>query len=309
MPKIEANGLSFEYEEMGDKGASPMVLVMGLGAQLIRWPDAFCKILADSGFRVIRFDNRDIGLSQKMDGAPLPDFGAIAQVMAKGEKPDVPYTLFEMAEDTVAIMEALDASPAHIVGASMGGMIVQLTAALHGPHVRSLTSIMSSTLNPNLPPATPEATAALLARPASTSREDVVALAVKNQKVVGSPGFPVPDETLREQHGSYFDRCYYPEGFARQYAAVLGTGNFGPLLGSVICPTLVIHGNDDPLVPVEGGKDTARHILQAEMELIDGMGHDLPPGLHERIARRIAEFAKQSDRAQVPNSGTGGPAF
>ncbi len=294
MPQVKANGLTFEYDEIGDTSAPPLVLVMGLGAQLIRWPERFCEMIAEGGFRVIRFDNRDIGLSEKIEGAKAPDFASIVAQLSEGKTPDVPYTLYDMARDTVGVIEGLGLSPAHIVGASMGGMIVQLTAALHGDRVRSMTSIMSTTLNPELPPATPEAAAALTAQPASTSREDVVALAIKNNKIVGSPGYPIPDDELEKQHGSYYDRCYYPQGFARQYAAVLGTGSLVPHLSKVQCPTLVIHGKDDPLVPVEGGKDTAKHIPHADLDIIDGMGHDIPSGLYERIAGRIVEFASKA---------------
>jgi pimeloyl-ACP methyl ester carboxylesterase len=294
MPQVTTNGINFEYEEIGDKGAPPLLLIMGLGAQMIRWPDAFRQALADEGFRVVCFDNRDVGLSHKFDDAQRLDMPAIMKDLASGKTPDVPYTLHDLALDTVGVMEALSISPAHIVGASMGGMVAQLVAANHGAHVRSLTSIMSSTLDRDLPKPTPEAMAALTGSPASTSREDIVAHGLKTNKVIGSPDYPTPDEYLNERNGLSYDRCYNPAGFMRQYAAVQATSSIRPMLANVTCPTLVIHGRADPLVPVACGMDTAKHVPHSESEIIDGMGHDLPPGLQTRIVKRISNFIEGS---------------
>jgi len=292
MAQITANGISIEYDEIGDPKGEPVVLVMGLGAQMIRWPDSFREGLADAGYRVIRYDNRDVGLSQKFEGAEMPPFDEIMASALKGERADVPYDLNDLARDGAAVLETLDASPAHIIGASMGGMIVQIMAARHSDRVRSMTSIMSSTQNPSLPPATPEAMAALTTAPENTERDTVVRHGVKTNAVIGSPGFDYPEDELLALNGASFDRCYYPAGFNRQYAAIIATGDRTEEVKSIKCPSLVIHGADDPLVPVDGGHHTAECIPHAELEIVKGMGHDMPPGVVDILVPRITKFLK-----------------
>ena len=300
MAQISANGITLEYDEIGDPSAPPLLLVMGLGGQMVRWTVGFREAFADKGFRVIRFDNRDVGLSQKFDGAQIPSFGAIAKAVAEGQKPAVPYYLDDMAADAAGLLDALDIPSAHILGVSMGGMIVQLMAADHGKKVRSMTSIMSTTSRPGLNPATPEAMEALTSAPENPDDiESIIRHNMKTHHVIGSPGFPYPDDLLYEGNARAVKRMYYPQGFNRQYAAILASGPRHERLKSVVCPSLVIHGTDDPLVPVDGGEDTAAAIAHAELDLIEGMGHDIPPGLVDRIASRVADFAHAADKKNV----------
>ncbi len=297
MTQITANGIQLEYDEIGDKNAPPLLLVMGLGGQMVRWTDGFREAFVEKGFRVIRFDNRDVGLSHKFEGAKVPPFADIMKDTLSGKKADVPYTLDDMAADGAGLLEALDISSAHILGVSMGGMIVQLMAADHSSRVRSMTSIMSTTGNPSLSPATPEALAVLTSAPENPDDvESIIQHNMKTHKVIGSPGFPYPDDQLYDVNARAIKRMYYPQGFNRQYAAILGSGSRVERLKKVTCPALVIHGSDDPLVPVDGGEDTARSIPHAELEIIKGMGHDIPPGLIERITSRVAAFAHAADQ-------------
>ena len=298
MPVVSANGIELCYDEVGDKDASAIVLIMGLGTQMIAWSEPFCRALAGEGFRVVRFDNRDVGLSTKIEGAPPVALGtALASVMA-GKPVEAPYRLEDMAADTIGLMDALGLRRAHLVGASMGGMIAQILAAEHADRVISLTSIMSSSGAPDLPPARPEAIAALLApRPETVDREQAIALGMKVYRVIGSPGFPTSDEDLHARIGAAVDRSYYPAGVSRQFVAVLANGSRVERLKRITVPTLVIHGEDDPLVPVEAGKDTARHIAGAALKLVPGMGHDLAAGLTPILVPAIAAHCKAAKPA------------
>lgn len=292
MAQISANGIQLEYDEIGDPNSPPLLLVMGLGGQMVRWTDGFREAFVEKGFRVIRFDNRDVGLSHKFDGVKVPPFGDIMGDVVAGKKPDVPYTLDDMAADAVGLLDALNISAAHILGVSMGGMIVQLMAADHGSRVRSMTSIMSTTGNPTLKPATPEAMAVLTSAPENPDDiESIIRHNMNTNKVIGSPGFPFPEDVLYDVNARAIKRSYYPQGFNRQYAAIIAAGSRVEKLKKVTCPSLVIHGSADPLVPVDGGEDTARSIAHAELEIVDGMGHDLPPALIPRITSRVAKFA------------------
>ena len=293
MPVVSANGIELCYDEVGDKGAPAIVLIMGLGTQMTAWSEPFCRALADEGFRVVRFDNRDVGLSTKFEGAPLVAIGAaLANVMA-GKPVDAPYRLEDMAADTIGLMDGLGLRRAHLVGASMGGMIAQIVAADHPDRVLSLTSIMSSSGAPDLPPAKPEAIAALLApRPDTFDREQAIAIGMKVYRVIGSPGYPTSDEDLHARIGAAVDRSYYPAGVGRQFLAVLANGSRVALLKRITVPTLVIHGEDDPLVPVEAGRDTARHVAGAVLKLVPGMGHDLAAGLTPVLVPAIAAHCK-----------------
>lgn len=280
MPVATANGIEITYDEVGDPEAPAILLVMGLGTQMIAWPEALCAALAERGFRVIRFDNRDIGLSTKIEqAAPVDLLAAFARAVA-GQPVDAPYSLNDMAADTVGLMDALGIRRAHVVGASMGGMIAQIVAARYPDRTRSLTSIMSSSGDPSLPQGKPEAVSALLApRPQADDRAVIIEASVKILRIIGSPGFSTPDAELRAKVERAIDRSYYPPGIGRQMLAILASGSRVELLKQIKAPTLVIHGEDDPLVPLEAGKDTARHVAGAKLKTVPGMGHDLADGL------------------------------
>lgn len=300
MPQIEANGIALEYEDYGDKNAPPILLVMGLGAQLTLWPIELVEALVERGFRVIRYDNRDIGLSQKFDGAKAP--GMVRHILMKrfGFNPKTPYTLGDMAEDGARLLDALGIDRAHIVGASMGGMIAQHIAFSYPEKVLSLTSIMSTTGNPKLPPAQKQAIQVLTKRPASMEESVLVEHGMKIGRTIGSPGYPADEARLRANTTASVRRSVYPEGMPRQLAAIIADGCRRDRLGTIKAPTLVIHGEADPLVPLAGGQDTAAHIPGARLETIPGMGHDLPLGLVDVIADAIAAHA----RAAAPVAAT-----
>jgi len=290
MPGISVNGVSIEYECFGDSGKPPLLLIMGLGAQMIFWEDDFCREIARRGFRVIRFDNRDCGLSRQFTELGVPDVLAAMAAALSGGTVQAPYSLAEMAADAVGLLDALDIPRAHVVGASMGGMIAQAVAIGHPTRVLSLTSIMSTTGNREIPPARPEAMTTLLT-PAPSDRAGFVDHMVKTFRIIGSPGFEFDEASFRDRVGRAFDRSYDPTGVARQLVAILADGDRKQRLGAVRVPTLVIHGKDDPLVPVEGGIDTADAVPGARLLVIDGMGHDLPRGAWPRIIGAIAEIA------------------
>jgi pimeloyl-ACP methyl ester carboxylesterase len=283
---VKANGIDIVYDTFGEATAPPMLLVMGLGEQLIAWDDAFCEALAGLGFWVIRFDNRDVGLSTRFDEAGIPDILAMMQ----GKPIQPPYTLRDMAADAVGLLDALDIESAHVVGVSMGGMIAQEMAIGYPDRVRTLTSIMSSTGNPKLPPPRPEA-AAILVTPAPTDREGYLEHSLQVWHVLNGPAFPLDEERARTRAGNNFDRGLSPAGTMRQLAAILGSGSRREALTAVTVPTLVIHGDADPLVPVEGGIDTAETIPGAELLIIEGMGHDLPPAVAPRVIEAIVRHA------------------
>jgi len=299
VPQIRANGVMLEYEVTGDAAAEPVLLIMGLGAQLTRWSPEFTTKLAARGYRVIRFDNRDIGLSEKLDAAGPPDIPALFAARNEGKWPKVAYDLNDMAADAAGLLDALGIARAHIVGASMGGMIAQLVAADHPEKTLSLTSIMSTTGNPALPAATPAAMERLN-MPAPDPTKDLeayVAHSIVGARVMGSPGYPVSDEILRDEAISTVKRSYYPLGFMRQYAAILGSPDRRTKLATITAPTVVIHGDADPLVPIDGGRDTAASIPGAELLVIPGMGHDVPAALYDRIIDGIVQAAA---RAKAP---------
>jgi len=285
-------GIEIAYERFGEKSAPPVLLVMGLGTQMLAWPEGFCSLLVDRGLQVIRFDNRDVGLSTHLHDAPPPD------VMAAfaGDYSSAAYTLTDMAADAVALLDALGLEGAHIVGASLGGMIAQTIAIEHPSRVRSLTSIMSTTGDRSVGQATQEATAALLAPPA-TSREEAMDRTVAAFRVIGSPGFELDEAELRERTGLSYDRAFDPGGVARQLVGVLASPDRTVALADVRAPTLVVHGADDPLIDVSGGRATAEAVPGAELIVIDGMGHDLPRALWPQITDRIAGLAGRAEGA------------
>jgi len=286
--QVKANGIDIEVETFGDKANPTVIFVMGFGAQLINWPVEMMEGLVERGFHVVRFDNRDVGLSQKFPELGQPNAGDVMAKVVSGEIPDVPYTLTDMAADAVGVLDAMGIDKAHIAGGSMGGMIVQVAAAGWPDRFHSMTSIFSSTGNPELPQATDEAMTALLSRPENEERDTVVAHQMKVRKVIGSPGYPAQEDEARARAQESFDRSYYPEGTTRQYAAIIADGDRRERIKSISCPVLVLHGTDDPLVRVEGGRDTVANIPGARIVELDGWGHDLPTELVPRLVEEIA---------------------
>ena len=296
MVAVKANNITIEYEERGDLSNPAIILIRGLGTQLIDWPQAFLDGLANEGFRVIYHDNRDAGLSEKFENSGVPDIGALMGKMATAEAIDLPYTVEDMADDVIGLMDVLKIETAHIVGISMGGMIAQKLAINHSGRLKSMASVMSSSGNPNLPPPTPEAATFLLSTPENPDdREGVIAHEIKSLGVFGSPGYPENEEVRRKIATARYDRSYYPPGVTRQMAAVIADRSRVEQLKTITVPTLVIHGLDDPLVPVEGGKDTAANIPNAKLELVEGMAHNIPVQLCPKLVDLIISHAKAND--------------
>ncbi len=292
MAQVKANGIEIEYEATGNRNDPALLLDMGLGAQLTIWPDKLFSGLADRGFYVIRFDNRDVGLSTKFASWGVPDIGAALQKAMKGEKVAAPYLLSDMAADAIGLIDALGIDKAHMVGASMGGMIVQIVAAKYPQRARSMVSMYSSSSRPGLPVGKPEAMAMLTAQPEGPAREQLVRHGVKLRRTIGSPGYPTPEPELRAFVEKNVDRSWYPEGSARQYLAVIASGDRVELLKTVKVPTLVMHGEDDPLLPIACGRDVASLVPGAEFWSHAGWGHDFPPQLVPMIADKIATFCR-----------------
>jgi pimeloyl-ACP methyl ester carboxylesterase len=286
MPRAKANGVELEYQALGDPQDPTLLLVMGLGAQLITWPAGFCELLAARGFHVVRYDNRDSGLSTYLDTVPQPDLGAVF----RGDHSTVPYLLADMAVDAVGLLDALGVEQAHIVGASMGGMIVQQAAIDHPGRILSLCSIMSRPGDGVSGNSTPEAGALLLAeRPAD--REAAIEAGVRTARAVGSPDYPPAEPVLRAMVTAAYDRCHRADGFARQFAAILASPDRTPGLREVTVPTLVIHGAADPLVEPSGGEATAAAVPGSELLLVPGMGHNLPEPLWPLLVDAITANA------------------
>lgn len=297
MPQVQANGLTLEYDEHGDAGAPPIVLIMGFSGQMTMWPVSFVKSLAAKGFRVIRFDNRDIGLSTHLSHLGAPDIGAAMMAAASGQpNPNAAYLLDDMAADTVGLLDALGIDKAHIVGASMGGMIAQIVAAKHGARARSLVSIMSSTNRPGLPQAAPEIMGALITPPPTETREDRINAFKLVFRTIGSPGYPATEAELQALAENQADRAPYDrEGIGRQLVAILSSEPRHEILGNVTCPALVLHGEADPLVRIEGGKDTADSISGAEFVSIPGMGHDFTEALMPVFLEHVGGFLERAE--------------
>jgi pimeloyl-ACP methyl ester carboxylesterase len=285
------NGLAIAHETIGDPQDRPLLLVMGLGMQLIHWDRRFCEALAERGFFVVRFDNRDVGRSTKIENGPRPRVAAALV----GNKRSAGYTLDEMAADASGLIDHLGLEAAHVVGVSMGGMIAQQAAVRHPDKVLSLCTIMSSTGSRTVIPRL-SALAALLSRPPA-DRDDYVEYILRIFRRIGSPGFPVDEARLRELAAAGYDRCYYPEGAERQLVGILASGNRTRQLRGIRCPTVVVHGREDPLVPVRAGVATRKAIPGAELVVIPGMGHSLPEGAWPHVLDAIAANA---DRATAP---------
>jgi pimeloyl-ACP methyl ester carboxylesterase len=296
MARARANGITIEYESFGRDSDPLILLIMGFGAQLIFWPEPLCEALAAKGFRVVRFDNRDIGKSTHLAGLAAPDARAVlAEVMA-GKRPDVPYTLSDMADDAVGLMDALGVERAHIAGASMGGMIAQLIAINHPERTKSLISIMSSTGRRDLPPGDPATLSVLFRPPKSTSREDLIEMSVLVQRTLASPGFPATEAEIRATAERRTDRAPFdPDGLARQSAALIAAEPRNALLAHVRCPALVLHGGDDPVMPDAAGEDTAQSIPGAELIVVPGMSHDFGLPLVPVYLKHIGDFVQKAE--------------
>ena len=292
MPRLRANGIDLEYEAIGDPKAPPLLLVMGLGAQLITWDDSFCTQLAGRGFQVIRYDNRDAGLSTKMEAAGIPDVRA-----AFMGDPQPAYTLDDLADDAVGLLDGLGIRAAHVVGASMGGFIAQLIAINHPDRVLSLTSIMSGPGGRDAVAPWPEG-AEVLTRVPDPTRDDRIEHGVWVSRVLVGRGNPFDEAKERARSTRAVDRSYYPLGFGRQLVAILAAGSRIEKLRGIEVPTLVVHGIDDPLLPVENGRRVAAAVPGARLLEFEGMGHNIPERYWPPILDAIAETARQASIAQ-----------
>ncbi len=271
-----ANGIDLVYDTFGDSESPPVLLIMGLGAQMIDWREEFCSLLAQHGFWIIRFDNRDVGKSHKFEEDGVPDIIRLAARIAQGESVKVPYSIEDMAMDSIGLLDALSIHKAHVVGLSMGGMIAQAMSIEYPDRVLTLSSIMSSPRYMH-PPSTEAA--ALLNKRGPETRDEYIEYALENSKALGGPEYQHDESLYRVHAGRRFDRGIYPPGFARQLAAVLVQEDRRVALRSLKIPTLVLHGKSDPLVPVEGGKETADAVPDSKLRLIEGWGHGFPPSI------------------------------
>lgn len=292
----QANGIELTYDSFGDANAPPMVLIMGLASQMIAWDEEFCAALAVRGFRVIRFDNRDIGLSTRFDHLGVPNVAQLLLAHLAGQPTKAAYTLSDMARDVVGLLDALGIDAAHVVGASMGGAIAQTMAIEHPQRMLSLCSIMATSGDPSLPPPTPEALQ-LLMTPMPTDQAGYYRRYLQTAKVLRGPGFPLDEARDLDRAAQNFARGLYPAGVARQMVAIMASGSRKAALARVRVPTLVIHGDADPLVPVECGIDVADTVPGAKCLIIEGMGHALPISMWPRIIEAISTHAEEA--AQV----------
>ena len=289
--KVGPAGIDIAYQRLGNPDATVVLLIMGVAAQSIHWPDAFCHALVEGGLQVIRFDNRDSGLSTHLTDAPPPDLPAARA----GDLSSASYTLSDMAADTVGLMDVLGFGKAHVVGASMGGAIAQTMAIEHPGRVRSLTSMMSTTGNTSVGQPSPDALREVFGGPPATTRDQVIQQMLRAFRAVGSPGYPTDEKELAARAGRAYDRSYDPIGVARQAVATVASGDRTERLRHLDVPTLVIHGLADRMCDVSGGRATAEAIPGAELVLIEGMGHNLPPGLRSQVAERIVGFVWRAE--------------
>jgi pimeloyl-ACP methyl ester carboxylesterase len=292
--KIQANGIAIEVDDQGPRDAPPLLLIMGLGMQLIGWPEALVQRLVGLGFRVVRFDNRDAGLSQGFDAAGVPNLLGVWLRHALRLPLRAPYALSDMARDAVGVLDALGIASAHVCGASMGGMIAQRLAAEHPQRVKSLTLMMTTSGARGLPQPAGDVRRALLARPPSRDEDAVVAQLERFFAIIGSPAYRPDPQELRQRLLDAVRRASRPAGVARQMVAIIADGDRTPLLARIAAPCHVIHGLADPLVPVAAGIDLAEKIRGASRDLIEGMGHDLPGPLLARFAEGMAQVAARA---------------
>jgi pimeloyl-ACP methyl ester carboxylesterase len=283
MPRAIVNGVMLEYQLSGPRDGRPLLMIHGVGAQLIRWPPGLCDRLAQAGFRLLRYDSRDVGLSTHLVDAPVPDLAEVVREVQQGREPKLPYTLQDLADDAAGLLDAAEFGPAHVLGVSLGGMVAQQLAIDHPARVLSLAIVMSHSGNPEMPSADPRALAKLseVAPDPHRDREGYLRHQVELNRVLGSPDYPAPEQDLRAFAGLAADRAYHPAGAARQLAAGRGAADRRLALGRLDVPTVVIHGADDPLIPAACGADIAASIRRAWFLTINGMGHDLPDELHE----------------------------
>ena len=300
--RILSGNINLEVKDFGSKTDTPLVMISGYGSQLVDWPKSFIDNLIKHKIRVIIFDNRDVGLSYKFSGKIIEDPKLIWRYSYSREKlpkeikkPKIPYTLTNMAEDCINILNALDIDKAHILGTSMGGMIAQLVAFNFPKRCKSLISVMSTSGNPNLPRPSKKVIEGLNRQPASSNKKDVIENNLITRKLWASPKFQTSEVILKENFSYRYDRMYYPEGLTRQYAAIGGDGDRSQRLQKISVPTLVLHGASDNLVPVEAGIDTKRNILGSKIEILDGWGHDLPEGTHAWIIDKLCNHIKSNN--------------
>lgn len=280
--------LDIYYEDMGNPGDPAVLLIMGLGAQLLLWRKGFCERLVDQGLRVIRYDNRDVGLSSKIEGVHTG--AALMPRMVRsylGRPSEAVYTLEDMADDGAALLDHLGIDKAHVVGGSMGGMIAQVFAARYQQRTKTLGVIFSSNNRALLPPPGPRQLRAVTTRPKDTSRDGVIANSLRVGKIIGSPGYPAPDEQARADAIEGYERSYYPAGVARHFAAIMGSGSLMRYDRLITAPTVVIHGKADKLMRPSGGRAVANAIRRSRLVLFDGMGHDLPEPLWDDIVGEL----------------------
>jgi pimeloyl-ACP methyl ester carboxylesterase len=289
--QLSANGVRLEVEDHGSSQGEPLLLVMGLGMQLLGWHEDLVALLVARGFRVIRFDNRDIGLSQSFEQGGVPNLALDSLRYAFGLRVKSTYTLEDMAADAIGILDALGIASAHVCGASMGGMIAQRMAATFPQRIKSLTLMMTSSGARRLPGPTLKVRSAMIARPPSQTIEGIVEHYVRLYALIGSPAYPAPAAYLRDRFTTSVKRSYRPAGTARQMVAIAADGDRSPVLGSIRMPTRIIHGQADPLVPIAAGHDLKAKIAAAQIDVIDGMGHDLPAPLYPRFVDGIAAAA------------------
>jgi pimeloyl-ACP methyl ester carboxylesterase len=284
----KSGDLDIHYEDMGDPNDPAVLLIMGLGAQLLLWRKGFCEKLVDQGLRVIRYDNRDVGLSTKLTGRRT-DAGLVPRMVRSflGMRSPAVYTLEDMADDATALLDHLGIDRAHIVGGSMGGMIAQIFAARFPRRTKTLSVLFSSNNQPLLPPPGRQQLQALLQRPADSTQEAIIANLIRVAGIIGSPGYPATQERLRADAIEGYERAYYPAGIARHFAAVLGSGSLLHYDRQITAPTVVIHGKADRLMRPFGGRAIARAIKGARLVLIDGMGHDLPEQLWDQVVGEL----------------------
>jgi pimeloyl-ACP methyl ester carboxylesterase len=290
--KIGPARIDIAYQRLGDPDAPVVLLIMGIAAQSIAWPDAFCHVLVGRGLQVIRFDNRDVGLSTHLSEAPPP----LLPAALAGDLSSASYTLSDMAADAVGLLDALGFGKAHVVGASMGGAIAQTMAIEHPDRVRSLTSMMSTTGNMSVGQPSPDVLREVFGGPPAVTRDEVIQRTLRAFRAVGSPGYPTDENEVAARAGRAYDRSYDPIGVARQAIASVASGDRTERLRHLEVPTLVIHGLADRMCDVSGGRATAEAIPGAELLLIEGMGHDLPRGLQPQLAARIARFVWRAER-------------